>query len=60
MKKLLTWGILTVTVATMMLMTPFAITNKRIFVIGDSYSTFDEMGTYSEEFYYPFIAKVMM
>lgn len=57
MKRLLTWGILTVTVATMMLMTPFAITNNKIFVIGDSYSTFDEMGTYSEAFYYPFHSK---
>lgn len=57
MKRLLTWGILTVTVATMMLMTPFAITNSRISVIGDSYSTFDETGTYSEEFYYPFHSK---
>ena len=45
---------LAIAIATMMLMTPFAITNSRISVIGDSYSTFDEMGTYSEEFYYPF------
>lgn len=48
---------LAIAIATMMLMTPFAITNSRISVIGDSYSTFDETGTYSEEFYYPFHSK---
>ena len=48
---------LAIAIATMMLMTPFAITNSKIFVIGDSYSTFDETGTYSEEFYYPFHSK---
>lgn len=48
---------LAIAISTIMLMTPFAITNSRISVIGDSYSTFDETGTYSEEFYYPFHSK---
>ena len=57
MRRLFMRATLAIAIATMMLMTPFAITNSRISVIGDSYSTFDETGTYSEEFYYPFHSK---
>ena len=57
MRRLFMRATLAIAISTIMLMTPFAITNSRISVIGDSYSTFDETGTYSEEFYYPFHSK---